>query len=141
MNSNIKEGGCLCGKVRYQIDLKNHQTGNCHCKDCQRQAGAPFVPFTSVDAVQFKWVSKPDGEYRATEKAVRRFCTSCGSLLTWEGVDFPQRKTIVTSTLDVMTATLDKPEDIPITYEIFTKNRWKSIPPVPGAEQFFEDNE
>ena len=37
------EGGCLCGAVRYRISAEPHHAGYCHCRMCQRSAGAPVV--------------------------------------------------------------------------------------------------
>ena len=37
------EGGCLCGGVRYRISAEPHHASYCHCRMCQRSAGAPVV--------------------------------------------------------------------------------------------------
>lgn len=87
------------------------------------------MPFTSVDRGQFRWLSAPEGEGRASDIAVRRFCTACGTSMTWEGRDYPDR-------ISISTGTLDDPNGLEIAYEIFTRSRWATIPPVPGARQY-----
>lgn len=127
--ADLRMGGCMCGAVRYEINLKGHKTGNCHCRDCQKNSGAAFMPFTNVDVGQFRWISEPQGVARASEKAVRRFCHMCGTPMTWEGEEEPDG-------ISVSTGTLDDPFDVDITYEIYTRSRWPGIQPFPGARQY-----
>src|SRR5580700_6087004 len=35
-------GGCLCGKIRYEITEKPQLIYTCHCKDCQRLTSSAF---------------------------------------------------------------------------------------------------
>lgn len=131
MNSrtDLRTGGCMCGSVRYEINMNGSRTGNCHCKDCQKNSGAAFMPFTNVDLGQFRWISEPTGVAQASDIAVRRFCADCGTPMTWEGRDEPDR-------IAVSTGTLDDTDGIEIVYEIYTKSRWAAIQPVSGARQF-----
>ena len=127
--ADLRQGGCLCGAVRYEINLHDQRTSNCHCRDCQKNSGGAFMPFTNVDAGQFRWITKPDGAFSASEKAVRRFCSACGTPLTWEGVND-------SDTQSVSTGTLDDPSGLEITSEIYTRSRWPDILPVSGARQY-----
>jgi len=127
--TDLRTGGCLCGAVRYEINLDGSETNNCHCRDCQKNSGGAFMPFTSVDRGQFRWISAPKGEGKASEIAVRRFCADCGTPMTWEGQDYPDR-------ISISTGTLDDTSGIEISVEIFTRSRWQAIPPVPGARQY-----
>lgn len=126
---DLRTGGCMCGAVRYEINLDNSRTGNCHCKDCQKNSGTGFMPFTNVDRGQFRWVTAPKGEACASDIAVRRFCKDCGSPLTWEGHSEPDR-------IAISTGTLDDAEGIEIVYETFTRSRWACFLPVSGARQY-----
>ena len=129
--ADLRTGGCMCGAARYEINIDGHMSGNCHCRDCQKNTGAAFMPCTNVDAGQFRWISKPGGEARASDKAIRRFCEKCGTPLTWEADDSPDRQSI-------NMGTLDDPLGIEITYEIYTRSRWPDIQPVPGARQYVD---
>ena len=126
--SDVREGGCLCGAARYQVDLTDAETGNCHCRDCQKQSGAPFATVTTVKATQFKWLTKPAGEVSISELAIRRFCKECGSPLQWCGVDYAD-------IANINTTTLDDTSGLSIVYEIYTRSRYWGVLPVKGAAQ------
>ena len=42
-------GGCLCGKVRYQIKGRLFDASHCHCSMCRRQHGAAFATYVDFD--------------------------------------------------------------------------------------------
>ena len=128
MSINIRTGGCMCGHTRYEIDLDGAKTGNCHCRDCQKNSGGAFMPFTSVKFGQLKWIREPEGVASISAIAKRRFCEKCGTPMTWEGVEYQHHQS-------VSTGTLDDPSCTRITYEIFTRSRWSGILPVEGALQ------
>ena len=46
--SDDRVGGCLCGAVRYRLTSAPFDTGYCHCRMCQRTAGAPVMVFSTV---------------------------------------------------------------------------------------------
>lgn len=48
--TQVHEGGCLCGAVRYRITGEPKSVGYCHCRMCQRAAGAPVVAWATVPA-------------------------------------------------------------------------------------------
>jgi hypothetical protein len=127
--ADLRTGGCMCGAVRYEMNIDGHKTGNCHCRDCQKNSGAGFMPFTNVDAGQFRWINEPEGVAKASEKAVRRFCNECGTPMTWEGEGEEDRASI-------STGTFDDPSGIEISYEIYTRSRWPAFKPVDGARQY-----
>jgi hypothetical protein len=84
--------------------------------------------FTTVAREKLRWISAPTGEAHASTRAVRRFCEKCGTPMTWEGHDSPERTAI-------STATLDDPAGIEVTYELFVGSRWPQIAAIPGARQ------
>ena len=107
------EGGCACGAVRYRIGHPI-ETVICHCRLCQRSAGAPSVAFTTI--IRADWIVL-DGadrlrEWHSTPFGRRRHCGCCGSLLT-VAVDFQP------DTIDVTTATLDDPSAVMPIVHIF----------------------
>lgn len=42
-NSQINEGGCTCGHVRYQVISPPLIVHCCHCRDCQKNSGSTFA--------------------------------------------------------------------------------------------------
>ena len=48
------EGGCLCGDIRYKVSgelSKDERPSLCHCRICQRAAGAPVVGWATFNEV------------------------------------------------------------------------------------------
>ena len=43
MTDETFEGGCFCGAVRFAMRGRPMFIHACHCKDCRRQSGGPFV--------------------------------------------------------------------------------------------------
>lgn len=75
-------GGCLCGKVRYEIDTDPLMVATCHCVHCQKQSGSSFslVVVTTRDALELTG-DLATFEDRGTSglPVWRRFCPTCGS--------------------------------------------------------------
>ena len=40
--SDVHEGGCQCGAVRYRVEGDAVAVGICHCTQCQKQSGSAF---------------------------------------------------------------------------------------------------
>ena len=78
----MREGGCLCGAVRYEAQWPPLMVATCSCKNCQKQAGSAL----SIIAVLPRDGLKVDGELTTfTDHAesgnvvFRKFCPRCGS--------------------------------------------------------------
>src|SRR5438552_9557863 len=41
--SEVRDGGCSCGEVRYRLASEPLFVHCCHCLNCQRQTGSAFV--------------------------------------------------------------------------------------------------
>lgn len=125
---DIRQGGCLCGAARYEVDVSKHETGNCHCNLCQSHTGSAFLTVTCVDVDKFRWLIKPEGEFASSENVIRRFCKECGTPITWESKDYADLA-------NFGTGTLDDSQGVEISHEIYTSNRMPRILPVEGARQ------
>jgi hypothetical protein len=77
-------GGCLCGAVRFELDVRPTDAGYCHCTRCQRRTGTGASPQTRVDGRHVRLTSgieslgawrHPDGGFE------KSFCTVCGAHL------------------------------------------------------------
>jgi hypothetical protein len=77
-------GQCLCGEVRYSVDIEPVFTGNCHCKDCQKSSGSAFIPamiFPEKDVVVSGDVKYFESQADSGNMHKRGFCPNCGSQL------------------------------------------------------------
>jgi hypothetical protein len=110
------EGGCLCGGIRYRISAAPHHAGYCHCRMCQRSAGAPVVGWLTMASDGFAWTKGRPAVYPSSAKAERLFCPGCGTQLVFREPAAPDH-------LDVTLASLDDPEAVRPSHHIWTSSR------------------
>ena len=117
MKTKLKtiRGGCLCGAIRYEGVGEPYNVTHCHCEDCRKSAGAPFVTWASFRRDNFQFT---DGRPREIAWAgrIRSFCATCGSELTF--MSQPDANDI-----DVTVATFDQPEIVAPSDHIWTEDR------------------
>lgn len=82
MNSDSIVGGCLCGSVRYEATGEPFNITHCHCIDCRRSSGAPFVTWASFQRSGVKFKVGQPWELRWAGR-LRSFCPRCGTPLTF----------------------------------------------------------
>jgi hypothetical protein len=74
-------GACLCGKVKFQIEMPVKWCAHCHCTRCRKSHGAGFVTWFGVNNKHFKFLK---GEkilrwFSSSKKSEYGFCSLCGS--------------------------------------------------------------
>ena len=106
MTSKDLEGGCHCGQIRYVIQGAPLRSSLCHCRDCQRHAGAPVVAWTLVPLDSVAIDGNPS-TYASSADGRRDFCPNCGTSL------FYRNDKVFPGQIDIQLATLDCPEDAP----------------------------
>jgi hypothetical protein len=110
------EGGCRCGALRVVAIGMPDRVGLCHCMDCRKHHGAVFY----AAAVFPEEAVTITGEARGYEG--RYFCPTCGSpVFARSGAE-----------VEVHLGTLDEPNRLVPTYELWTVRRESWLPPVPG---------
>ena len=116
-------GGCLCGQTRYTLRSEPYGLGNCHCIDCQRASGAPFVTWGSVPVADVQ-VSPATLHKVSHAGRIRTFAHCCGTPLFFA-------ETPDAAELDVTIATLDSPSKFPPTQNIWTEDKlpWVQLDP------------
>ena len=81
MSRDSYKGGCLCGKVRFEITGEIQDIVYCHCSLCRKAQGSAFATNGNVDLEKFAFIS---GEaemngYESTPGQTKYFCQYCGS--------------------------------------------------------------
>ena len=81
-------GGCLCGKVRFEVDGEPSMVGLCHCRYCQLRTGSAFgisiyFPTTKINVTSgefdtYSYVTSSGGMVDVER------CKTCGTSLFWE---------------------------------------------------------
>lgn len=77
-------GGCMCKDKRYTAEVTNDEAYLCHCRMCQLSAGNVSLALMNVKRSDVRWEKEPD-RYTSSPIAVRGFCATCGTTLTYEG--------------------------------------------------------
>jgi len=76
-------GQCLCGAISYEFQNPPAQTGICHCKNCQRQAGSAYSTLAVVPMAELTINGEPklytDADTSSGNPVERYFCGNCGS--------------------------------------------------------------
>lgn len=78
-------GGCLCGSVRYEATGEPYNITHCHCSDCRRSSGAPFVTWASFRTQDLRFTAGSPRELPWAGR-LRSFCPHCGTPLTFKAV-------------------------------------------------------
>jgi hypothetical protein len=102
---DVREGGCLCGAVRYRVIGDPLVAGVCHCTFCKRRTGSAFgVSAYFADAsVQILSGQLKTYEYRSDESGRwmrMEFCPTCGTTVTATAEAFPTARWIAVGTFD-----------------------------------------
>ena len=95
-------GGCMCGAVRYAISAEPMVVSHCHCGDCRRASGAPFITWITVASDGFAVTAGEPAEFRSSPAVRRGFCAACGTTLCFQNDGHPEE-------IDVAAASLDDP--------------------------------
>ncbi|MGH7059437.1 MAG: GFA family protein [Stellaceae bacterium] len=126
-------GGCLCGKVRYEISEAPRQVYACHCRDCQRLTSSAFSMAMNVPDAAFHLTgAEPRAltSIAASGRAkVRLVCPECGCWIC--GNPDPR-----TGLRRVRAGTLDDTSWLRPTAHFWVRSKqpWVSLPE--GAEIF-----
>lgn len=76
-----REGGCLCGSVRFDAGLISRSFGACHCEMCRRWTGSALLAIT-VPAANVAWHGADHiARFQSSDWAERANCSMCGSAL------------------------------------------------------------
>lgn len=126
--SDVHEGGCLCGAVRYRV--LGHPTISvvCHCKFCQRRLGSAFATMAYFDQANIEFLQGKIKEYEhRSDESGRRlrmgFCSHCGTTVTHTTEAHPGLRALAVGTFD-------DPDWVRIERHVWVRSKrpWISIP-------------
>ncbi len=136
------EGGCTCGAVRYRMTSKPMFVHCCHCRWCQREAGASFALNAMIEAERVVLLrGRPEAVETPSESGKGQKITRCPDchMALWSnyaGAGDALRF--------IRVGTLDEPDRLTPDVHIYTasKQPWVVLPPgAPAFEQYYDRNE
>jgi len=72
MNADTKPvltGGCQCGAIRFALKAVPARVSICHCRMCQKAAGAPFASFADIEHADFVWTKGKPAAFKSSSIA------------------------------------------------------------------------
>ena len=129
--ATTQRGGCLCGAVRFTVEVARKAIDACHCGMCRRWQGGPAMA-VMVDGPPVFADAGALGVYRSSAWAERCFCTTCGTALAYRTLDGRHHA--------IMAGALDDLDGFAFTMEIFIDDKpaWYAFegdhPRLTGAE-------
>jgi hypothetical protein len=108
-------GSCLCGACAYEVHGPLRNVIACHCTQCRKQTGH-YLAATNAQLADFRLLRSDSLRwYRASPRAQRGFCATCGSTLFWQA---DRRETI-----SIAAGSLDGPTGLTTEGHIFCADR------------------
>ena len=98
-------GGCLCGAVRYEAEVKLHEAYYCHCQACQKLTGSPATVGVLVKPGTLSLAKEEPKFFQSSPFGKSGFCQSCGSPVIWMS---PEDEELA----NVYVGSLDHPENV-----------------------------
>jgi hypothetical protein len=124
-----REGGCLCGAVRFKAEGEPINVRLCHCRFCQKAMGSPYFARALFPQTALT-VTGETARYPTSERLERVFCKTCGTRL------FAWRKN--GSAAGVAIATFDDPNAFVPTEHIFVSRKIDWVHIDDGLPQYQE---
>lgn len=121
-------GSCLCGAIRFAIDVPVAELRACHCTNCQKASGGAGTVNAMLPSSAFRITQGTPKKYSAVADSGRLphryFCGDCGSPL------YSQRD-LARETVSVRAGAFDNAPEQRITLHIWTKSarHWDRIDP------------
>ena len=122
------KGSCLCGAIRFTIDIPVKELRACHCRNCQKASGAAGSVNAVVPSASFRITRGTPKRYSAHADSGRLlhryFCAECGSPI------YSQRD-LAPETVVVRAGLFDNAGEMKIAANIWTASArsWAGIDP------------
>lgn len=83
--TEIRQGGCACGRTRFETRGAPIFVANCHCASCRRATGAAMSSYVGFKSDQVAWSGEAPAVFASSPGVERRFCPACGTALSYSG--------------------------------------------------------
>lgn len=93
-------GRCLCGTVRFSYSGSPKWVAYCHCESCRRATSSPLAAWIGLEMDKFTWDAGAPTSFSSSPGVLRRFCSTCGSPLSYEGERWPTEIHVYAASLD-----------------------------------------
>jgi hypothetical protein len=93
---------------------------------CRKVSGAPYMGFVEFPEGSFEWTQGQPAEYASSSGVIRRFCSHCGSSLTFEADGM----------VSIALGSLDFPEHVAVERHCYTQDRLPGIKLADGLPEF-----
>jgi hypothetical protein len=125
------EGSCLCGAIKYQVELMPDMIFNCHCQFCRKAHGADYVTVAIANGSTLTITDENNylKEHLNDIGGYRAFCVNCGTRLMNYG---PDKNIYVCVTL----STIDTPIDLKPVAHVNTESKAQWCTPYAGIPSF-----
>lgn len=114
-----RDGGCLCGAVRFKARLTGTNFGVCHCPMCRKWTGSALLGIT-VPAGNVEWMGLEHVARRQSSAwGERAWCADCGSPIWFRvTVDGPYA-----GNLELPVGSFDDANGLTMTNEIYIDHK------------------
>src|SRR3989442_6712390 len=97
-------GSCLCGAIRYTVDVPVTELRACHCTHCQKSSGASGTVNAIIPSSAFKITQgtpkRFDSRADSGRTLYRYFCGDCGSPMYSQRATAPERVVVRAGSFD-----------------------------------------
>jgi hypothetical protein len=125
-------GSCLCGAIRFTLEVPVKELRACHCRNCQKASGAGGSVNAVVPSAAFRITQGSPKRYRARADSGRvldrHFCGDCGSPIYSQRETTPETVVVRAGLFD---ETSDSAGEMRIVANIWTASArpWAHIDP------------
>jgi hypothetical protein len=133
VNGAAISGGCLCGRVRFELTEPPKEAGYCHCTRCQHRTGNASSAQARIDGRSFRLLANEETvkAWRHPEGGFEKlFCSECGAQLFSRNPEDPTQ-------MSVRMSAFDEDPGVRPSWRAFVANAasWEPIPD-DGLERF-----
>lgn len=88
-DATVRTGRCLCRAVTFVARGEPRWVAHCHCESCRRATSSAIATYAGYTTGNVEWTGERPGEFRSSAGVIRKFCRTCGSPMSFEGVRWP----------------------------------------------------